>query len=482
MKYRILLLLIALSPLISCDTSINPLEAAQERYPMLKPCTPEGLKEQILSGTIEVFEDQINKAGKKIPLNVFLFPSYQTDPINSVFVDYAGGPGVPNNLFVPYYEKEGFSSSFREIRDVLIIDKRGTGASAITCDAMETIPLPLEYYFYDTDLVTDCLNEIQDKVDLSNYNTTAQVEDLEVVRKWLGIEKYDFHGISYGTRIGLELIRKYPDVVNSAILTGAVPPDFGITQFVDLEIERVLKKLISRCQTDTICDSHFPNFKNQLYGLRKGLKDSPVLYTYLDNESKKQYEIHFTDSVFLGMVANMVSFGTRLERLPLIIDEVASGNFSPLIEANLSSLQLALPLHLSQFCPEESNRYPIQNLEDLDTLFTKGFAALTTEVKGCKVWQQLPSPDWLSKSIGGNTPLLLFSGEDDVLTPPRMNASVHKLFPNSLHVVFKNQGHTYTDWSCWDNLVYQFLENNGDIHQLDTTCIGTIKRPKFFIN
>ena len=461
----------------SCQPK-DPWVVAQTRYPMLTPCSTEGLSEEILCGTIEVFEDQISKKGKKIPLDVFLFPTFNLDPSSSVFIDYNGGPGVPNNLLIPLYEKGGFLSSFRDVRDVLIVDKRGTGASNITCGALDSIPLPLNHYLFNTDFIANCLSEIQSKVDLSNYNTASQVEDLEAVRQWLGIEQYDFHGISYGTRVGLELIRKYPKNINSAILTGTAPPNFGLFEFVDVETERVLQKLILRCDTDSTCSSNFPRFKEELYQLRSDIKDSSVLYRYTHEDTNNKYDIEFTDYVYIGMVANMFHSGNKLEQLPAIIKEASSGNFSPLIRANISSHQLAIPLHLSQFCPEESNRHPVENIEAFDTLFTKGMGALT-EFNACQVWQQLPTPEWLSEPIGGGARLLLFSGEDDVLTPPRMNDSIGQLFPNSRHVIFKDQGHAYTDWSCWESIIYQFLEGDGEGDPLDISCATKIKRSAF---
>ncbi len=465
----------------SCGTSEDPLVSAQKRYPMLKPCNPEGLNEKILCGSIEVFENQINKSGRKIPLNVFLFPSYRKDPPQYVFVDYNGGPGVPNNLLVPYYEKGGFSSFFREVRDVLIVEKRGTGASRISCDALDSISLPIDHYLFDTELIADCLSEIQGKVDLSKYDTEAQVEDLEQVRNWMKIETYDFHGISYGSRVGLELIRRYPKSINSAILTGTVPPEFGLFGYVDIEMERVLRKLIARCETDSICSTHFPGFKEEVYELRNSLQNNPVTYDYVNEASGKQHQIRFTESVYLGMMAGILNGGSKIEQIPAIINEAHSENFTPLIEANISSLQLAIPLHLSQLCPEEANKFSETFFASMDTLFTKGMGALT-EFRACQAWQELSTPDWMSKPIGGNTPLLLFSGEDDVLTPPRMNHTIHQLFPNSKHIIFKDQGHTYTDWSCWDQLVYQFLENNGEVNELDTSCVKEITRPTFSTN
>ncbi len=462
----------------SCKNSETPIESAQERYPMLKPCTPEGLKETILCGTIQVFEDQETQSGKKIPLNVYLFPTTNKSPSNSVFVDYTGGPGRSNEMYLDYYEKGAFSYFFREVRDVLIVDKRGTGASRIPCQAMDTISLNLDYYLYDPKLLHDCLQEVKDKVDLSKYNTASQVEDLETIRTWLNIDQIDFHGQSYGTRVGLEYIRKYPNSIRSAILTGSVPPEFGLFGFKAFEIERVLKKLILRCESDSICQTNFPHFKEELYRLRNDLKDNPVNFTFR-SKSNRNYELLISDTVFLEFVASIFSGGTNLEKLPYLIHEASTGNFHPLIEVNISSLPKFMPLHLSQFCPEESSRFDDAKFTSMDSLYSKGVSVKKT-FKACNAWAEIPTPEWVSEPIGGNTPLLLFSGEDDVLTPPRMNNYIENYFPNSQHIVFKDQGHSFTDWSCWDKLVYQFLKSNAQ-EELDTSCVAKIIRLNFAI-
>lgn len=475
MKFR-LLFISFLALLISCKNSESPLESAQERYPMLRPCIPEGLKETILCGTIQVLEDHEAPSGKKIPLNVYLFPKINNSSSNSVFVDFTGGPGVSNDMLIDIYEEGAFAYPFREIRDILIVDKRGTGASRISCKALDTVSLNLDYYLYNPDLLKDCLEEVKNKVDLSKYNTASQVEDLETIRTWLNISKIDFHGQSYGTRVGLEYIRKYPNSISSAILTGSVPPDFGIFSHKAFEIERVLKKLVLRCESDSICQANFPDFRNELYSLRSDLKDNPINYVF-KHKSNQKYELSISDTVFLGFVTSIFSGGTKLEKLPYLVHEASTGNFHPLIEANISSLPKFMPLHLSQFCPEEANRYTQLNFSSMDSLYSKGVAVRKT-FQACQSWAEISTPEWITEPIGGNTPLLLFSGEDDVLTPPRMNAYIQNYFPNSQHIIFKDQGHSFTDWTCWDKLVYQFLESNAQ-EELDTSCVAEIVRPDF---
>ena len=138
-----------------------------------------------------------------------------------------------------------------------------------------------------------------------------------------------------------------------------------------------------------------------------------------------------------------------------------------------------MPLHLSQFCPEEASRFSELDFSSMDSLFSKGVSVRKT-YEACQAWANILTPEWVSKPIGGDTPLLLFTGEDDVLTPPRMNDYIQNYFPNSQHIIFKDQGHSFTDWSCWDKLVYQFLKSNAQ-EELDTSCVFKIVRPNFII-
>lgn len=52
------------------------------------------------------------------------------------------------------------------------------------------------------------------------------VSDYDQVRAWLGVEQFDFYGISYGVRVGLEYMRIYPQRMNTLTAQGCVPPGF----------------------------------------------------------------------------------------------------------------------------------------------------------------------------------------------------------------------------------------------------------------
>ena len=454
------------------ENNIDLLSEAEKRYPVLKRHQPDGIKEEILCGTLLVFEDR-EKKGKKIPLNIYLFPSYKTNPESKVFIDYNGGPASPNENLISYYEKGGYSHALRDIADILIIDQRGTGASEITCSEFDNVQFSSQ--LFNLEKIKTCLSEINGNVNLSQYNSGSSVEDIESVRSWLNIKTIDFHGMSYGTRIGLEYMRRYPEHVNSLILTGTVSPSFGYATFLDLEIEDQLKKLISRCKLDSTCNNAFPNFEVELYQVRDTLQKEHKIVRF-PIAGRDSIDLLITEKIYQRLIGQLFLSGRKLEQVPLYVNESFKGNFIPLIKEDRRNVNRIMSVYMSTFCPEDIFNNPV-NEEIFEGTFTKGEMGLM-EVRACNVWPKLQTPEWLSKPLNGNAPVLMLTGLDDIQTPPRMAEKVKAQLANARHITFPEQGHGFTNYDCWDKLVYEFLKT-GNFSQLDTTCIKELSRPEF---
>lgn len=458
--------------LFGCSNQkFDPFLDAEKRYPMLQRCTLDGSEEEILCGTLDVYENRENK-GKKIPINVYLFPSYNANPNGKVFTEFSGGPGNPNEAFNSYYLNGGYSHKLRELQDILIVDNRGTGASRIQCNEKSTPNFIFESSHPNR--ITTCLQEISSRVAVENYNTEATVQDLEEVRDWLGIKKLDLHGSSYGTRTVLEYSRRNPSVVNSLILLGSVPPNFGYLRHLETQIDQRIKHIIKRCQSDSLCKTNFPNFKEQLEKIPIRLKEKPAI-TQFALDSTKSVELEITEEIFLQMVGNFV-YDNQDEKLPLFINEAYKGNFHPLLDANKYENDGTMTLFMSTFCHEEVRRYPLDSLK-LSQTYTKGLLS-RAEFEACNYWKYQETPNWLSKPLDIEVPVLILTGELDIPTPTSMGEQLVSLLPNAKHLVFPNQGHHWTDYSCWDELVFDFLKTN-DLSQLTSECFNQIGRPDF---
>lgn len=456
----------------------NFIQKALERYPMLEPCQPPGYHEQILCGQFNAYENHNSKKGKRIPLDVVVLPANIDDPAKSAYTLHWGGNGGAAYDKIWTFGQGSTAQKIRATRDVVLIDDRGTGASNIRCAAMDSLK-PYSYAFvYDENRIKECLNEVRDQVDLSLYTTPSLVQDYEEVRRWLGLEQYDFYGSSYGTRVGLEYMRQFPDKIRTLTVKGNVPPGFNYINEMDVAIQEQLEILFERCKEDTVCSKYYPDFKKELYEVRDRLKENPVTINYT-LEDGKSTNVTMDDLLFRRMVGHQILNGDANEALPLLIHRAYNGNYTPLIVAG-GSLNLDMPVFLSQFCPEEVDRFTFDPESiGADALFTEG-AIGQEKISACEWWMDMPAADWLDESLAGESPILIITGEYDANTPIKMGEQVKNALPDqSRHIILPHNGHAgTTDRDCRFNLISQFIETK-DLQGLDTTCLSDIESTPF---
>ena len=110
-------------------------------------------------------------------------------------------------------------------REVIAVDLRGTGRSgALACPSLNSPgagaaddPAAVEA------AVAGCARELGPT---RRYFTTQQaIEDLEVIRRQLGIERWAVGGVSYGTYVATRYARTYPQRVDRLLLDSLVPVD-----------------------------------------------------------------------------------------------------------------------------------------------------------------------------------------------------------------------------------------------------------------
>src|SRR6187549_3162751 len=189
-----------------------------------RPCEAAAKSAGARCGVIYVPEDQSRRHGRKIGLHVVVLPATGAarDDKRAQY-DLEGGPGFATTDFLEFYAGEG--APYREKRDIVLADMRGTGRSnPLRCAAIEerqkrqpTLPM------YPPELVAECAQQSSVASDPRAYTTGAAARDIELVRRALGYQQLDLNAVSYGTTLALRYIAEYPKSVHSAVLMGTVP-------------------------------------------------------------------------------------------------------------------------------------------------------------------------------------------------------------------------------------------------------------------
>ena len=429
--------------------------------------------------TLRVPEDRSIANGRQIELAIAWVPSTAKSPARDPVVMLAGGPGQSAlEAFPTVYP------AFREIlrqRHVLLVDQRGTGRSSpLLCpgtlndEALQLLDTP------GVDearrLTAACLQELGPDVDVRAYTTSAYIADLEDVRRALGVAQFNLVGASYGTRVGLEYLRRHPASTRTVVLDSVVPPTLALGNEHAKNLEAAVDAQFARCAADAACTKRFGSPRARLDDLLQRLHEHPQQVTYRDPLTNEQRADEFTD-VSLASIVRFYSYAPQLfGMLPMLLAEAASGQFENLMAQSrmmeqLIGEQIYVPLQLSVMCTEDAPRLRVDPA-DAGTILGTEFVANT--LAQCAVWPRGTMPSDFHDPVQSSKPVLLLSGELDPVTPPRYGDEVQQTLPNSRHFVLRGQGHSVMGVGCGPRLVAAFIAT-ADAQALDGKCLDQLQ-------
>lgn len=445
------------------------------------PCLQKNKPTEMYCGQVEVFEDNILNRGKKIKLYVEVLPAktagHRADPMFIVM----GGPGQASTDLVGF-----FAEIFKKINqksDLVFIDQRGTGKS----NPLQLIASynSLQDYFRDefvsASIVSNSYNTLSKNNNLAFFGTLNAVIDIETVRNEMGYNQINLYGTSYGTRVSLAYINKYPTKVRTATLKGLVPTDLVIPLTFAKDAQRSLDLLLNDCKQNAACNAAFP-------GLDRVTKHFfadplPVTATILNPETNKVDTVQIGKEIVALSLRVLLMSPSTAKTIPFLITEAANGNTGPLANVVLSIKKSYLKgvydgMTLCVICRED---YPnLQNASSPNTKETFLQDYWIHRIKtACAIWNKAgikASPIKLTKQ---RTPVLIISGNRDAATPPKNGEAGLKYFPNGKHVIVGQGSHSFDGMrNCVENIICNFVLR-GSASRINSKCVTTIRFPDY---
>ena len=190
-----------------------------------------------------------------------------------------GGPGLATvDYFFPFFPKSKTWPALRADRDLVFFDQRGTGRSdPAFCPALKPaleslrkLALPPAETLEKTRAAYAACRSTLVGIDLAALNTTATVEDAEDLRRALKLARWHIYGISYGSLVALDYLRRHPQSLGAAILDSVYPPNsvHGLEQITATAL--AYAALQRACDRQPACKSRFPEHR-----LEAGRRDDP---------------------------------------------------------------------------------------------------------------------------------------------------------------------------------------------------------------
>lgn len=452
------------------------------------PCDPKIASLDIGTGktsaqcaTLAVPLDRTALVPGTVSLRVF-FGTGSAPPPRRTLLFLSGGPGQPGG-FAPLLG-EYLLNPLGVGLDVIGIDERGTGLSAIACPDLQR------------QAIDDILTALPGSVEtcglalgaaVGQYSTTAGVEDIEAVRQALGIEKLTLWGISYGTYSAERYARAYPQHVDGLILDSVVPQQ-NVDPLQIANVRRVPHVLRELCKPPR-CKGITRDLVGDTAAIVRTLAAGPLRAPVVNRNGKLIPSAIANGTELLAELIDASVFGS-LAQLPAAIAAARKGDAVPLVtlasDARAGLVQPAdlydQTLHVATLCgdlpaPWGTASPPAErtaardaalaavNPADLlpfDVATVRGIAVLDS----CERWPQAG----LAPPVPGplpDVPTLFLSGDLDLSTPLEDAQSEVARSPHPTWVQVPGAGHgTTTGSSCAIDALQAFLRRTA----VNTTC------------
>jgi pimeloyl-ACP methyl ester carboxylesterase len=448
----------------------------------LEPCTPPGFEGAARCGRLLVWENRKSRTGRRIPLNIVVVPATgsqrQPDP---VFV-ISGGPGQSATRDVARVSEE--LKAERPKRDLVFVDQRGTGGSnALACVPFEDDDWRLYFGTPSPEQIRACRDRLSKEADLARYTTDEAVEDLEEVRRAMGLDRINLDAGSYGTRVALLYMRRYPNRVRTAVLKGLNAPSLKIPLPFARAGQEALDRLFADCAAEADCARAFPRLREEFAAVLGRLEKAPVSVTIANPVTGKPMDAQVSRAAFASRVHLLLFASGLARRLPLLIHQAHEGDwagFAELAAAFGKAIvdQIDFGMQLSVLCAEDLPLIDPAELERETKGTFLGADRVRSATRLCQEWPRGKAAADLRRPVRSDVPTLVVSGAFDPATPTRFGEEVAAGLRRSRHVVFQG---SHVDGQVCTGTMAAALVEAGTLDGLDTTCASQFHRPPFVL-
>lgn len=463
-------------PTVSAAGPLPPQLPTSDRF-QPGPCpfelAGEEAQRQTQCGVLSVPERRDRPNGRTLALAVAVArardPARALEPV----IYLAGGPGASALHELSIWG----GSTLGDRHDVILLDQRGTGFSkpSLVCGLGfgEMVPpderWTREELFQNYEVGTaKCRSRlIADDVDIAAYTTNENAADVEDLRVALGIEQWSLYGISYGTRLALEVMRDHPDGVKAVVLDSAYPPQAPADEDQGARLDRAFDALVALCASDAACAASYPDLGARFADSMDRLGAKPFL-------GYGEIASHTIEAALRGWLYQTQVIGL----LPALVHSAEIGNtapYLPILEALPPSPdEVALGLNLSIECSErQAQARP---------------SAIAADVAAHPRWRALLERDWVPTAcqawnvpaaspadlapVHSSIPTLIFEGTLDPATPPSYGDMTAATLDHATVVRVPGFGHGVTVFHCPSGIRDAFLVDPSA--SLDTSCVDTV--------
>ncbi len=411
--------------------------------------TYDGQVHDIQLGKLAVPESRAKPNGPSITVAFLRLESTSATP-GAPIVFLMGGPGIPATVMAPIPPYWQLFDALRASGDVILLDQRGLGLSSPKVDC-PPLPTPFDTAFLTShaalvrayrNVVATCAEYWRAKgVDPRAFSDVAIADDIDDIRRALGASRISLLGFSYGTRLAMTFLRRYPELVERVVLQG--PTDADLEYHESMSRDALLSQIARFAVADRIVGPFSRNLVDRIQSLldrtaslplnakiRRARGDSVVIPVGVDG-LRGLIESHLTDPRLPAFVVT-TWFGDTA-----ILTRWVEGMYNDF--SGGAGTLMARALNCSGR-PSAERKAKVDRLASRSML-GKAFDNFASDPAFCDALggEAAPAPEHARIPLAA--PVLFITGQLDDRTPPGNDAVLAREFARSVRLIVANGGH-----------------------------------------
>jgi pimeloyl-ACP methyl ester carboxylesterase len=468
-------------------------------------------------GSIRRALDPARKHGPRIRIGFRWLPASGHDSGDPAIVAVEGGPGYPS--IGSTIEYEGTYGPLLRTRNMLLVDNRGTGRSAlINCRPLQNFtgvtsldPFPA--------LVADCAAQIQRRYKVPGatdlFATAYAAADMSAVLRRLRLGRVDLYGDSYGTWFAQSFMSRHRRQLHSVILDSAYPVR-DLDPWYASSGPAARQAMDAVCARDLACSALAPgSATSRLAQLLAIVRENPIEGETRDSDGSRTHA-RVDVRVLVDMVQDAGSDPVIYRELDASVRAALAGDPVPILRLTAQSRTwnhgtssagyFSDGLFFAAGCTDYPQLFDMRSspaerrsqFAASTSMAPESFApfsssewltmsAYSEPYQACLDWPRpvhsAPPVPAVHRPLPASIPILVIGGDLDSLTPlsdvrvfgPTLGRKVRVIpLPNTVHVTSEGDTYLFHGADCARGIIRDFVRAPERLQSLDARCAASI--------
>jgi pimeloyl-ACP methyl ester carboxylesterase len=372
-----------------------------------------------------------------------------------------GGPGL--NAITSRFPINAAKWGLSRHRDVIIYDQRGSGLS-------EPQPCP-EVVARSGDMADPstaaavaraCVASLRAAgIEPAAFSTPANVADAIDLRRSLGYRVWDIYGVSYGSRLAQELMRRDSAAIRAVMLDRPMP--VGVRFYAEFRrsLQLALERVFKACAAQLLCRTAFPTVEEDFYAVYDELTARPIEVV---PENSTSAAVRLDGRRFVREIRHRLESSRSIPTIPLLLHELRRGDqrraARALVAGTIGTIERLNPTNRLVVSYDVCGKALTSAEAQVWRQLPAPFVPSAEWSASCAAWQERFAAPSTYAPVHSNIPTLILTAEFDDRTPTAFGSLIAATLKRSYLYEMPGEVHgTEIVSDCHGSMLLQFLEN-----------------------